>query len=172
MPFTEITTAEITTGEPVSNNTQTKIKENFDNLDGRVTALEGGSSTVYPPLIMRVGGYYGEAGELTIPALGATKTTMNFNLTITGARLLIDEAGVSGTTEVDLKYKRAAGAYTSIFSTKPSVGYASGNDSISSNTVLNPSEVNLQAGDILRLDIIDAQKRAKGLTVRIDYSKT
>lgn len=172
MSFQTITTAEITTGEPVKNTTQTKIKDNFDNLDTRVTSLEGGGNTVYPPIVMRVNGYYGESGELTIPATGFLKTTMNFNLTLTGVRILIDNAGISGITEIDLKYKRGAGAYTSIFTTKPSVSYSAGNDSISTNAVLNPSEVYLQAGDILRLDITTVQARANGLTIRIDYSKT
>lgn len=172
MAFVPITTAEITTGEPVKSSTQTKIKDNFDNIDSRITSLEGGSNTVYPPIIMRVNGFYGEAGELTIPAVGFLKTTMNFNITITGVRILIDSAGSSGTTEVDLKYKRGAGSYTSIFTTKPSVLYTAGSDSISSNAVLNPTEVNLQAGDILRLDLTSAQAGASGLTVRIDYSKT
>ncbi len=172
MSFTPITTAEITTGESVKNSTQVKIKENFENLDSRITSLEGGSSTVYPPIILEVTGAYGEPGDLTLPMDGFLKTTLNFNLTVTGVRILVDVAGVSGTSEIDLKYKRAAGAYTSIFTTKPSVGYASGNDSTSTNAVLNPSQVNLQAGDILRLDISQAQFRASGLIVRIDYNKT
>ncbi len=139
MVFTAITVGEIETGEPVKSSTQTKIKANFDNLDDRLTSLEGGSSTVYSNISLRVNGAYGESGDLTIPYTGITKTTCNFNITITGVRILVDQAGISGTTEIDLKYKRGSGSYTSIFSTKPSVGYASGNDSISTNAVLNPS---------------------------------
>lgn len=172
MAYVAITAGEITTGEPVKSSTQTKIKENFENLDSRVTSLEGGSNTVYPPIILGVNGAYGEAGELTVPFTGFLKTTMNFDITITGVRILIGTAGVSGTTEIDLKYKRGVGSYTSIFTTKPSVSYSDGNDAISSNAVLNLSEVNLQAGDILRLDITSAQARAVGMTIRIDYSKT
>ena len=172
MAFTALSSAEISTGEPVKNSTQTKIKDNFDNLDSRVTSLEGGSNTVYPPIIMRVNGDYGVSGNLTIPATAILKTTMNFNLTVTGVRLVIDQAGTSGTTEIDLKYKRGAGAYTSILSTKPSVLYSAGNDTTSTNTVLNPSQVNLQAGDILSLDLTQAQSKAVGMMVRIDYTKT
>jgi hypothetical protein len=168
MAFTPITTAEITTGEPVSNNTQTKIKENFDNLDARATALEGGGNTVYPPLVFRVNGSY-----INYVMNGLLKTTLNFNITVTGVRILIDTAGASGTTEIDLKYKRGAGAYTSIFTTKPSVPYSAGNDSISTNAVLSVGEVHLQAGDILRLDVTSAQSAtARNFTVRLDYTKT
>ena len=172
MAFIAITSEEITTGEPVKNSTQVKIKDNFDILNTRITSVEGGSNTVYPPLVFRVNGYYGEAGELTIPATYYLKTTMNFNLTVTGCRLLIDSAGVSGTTEIDLKYKRGAGSYTSIFTTKPSVAYSAGNDSISTNAVLDAGQVNLQAGDILAMSITNAQIRASGFTVRLDFSKT
>lgn len=172
MTYVPLTTAEIATGQPVSNETATKIKNNFDSLDSRTTTLEGGGNTVYPPLIFRVNGLYGESGDLAIPAANLLKTTLNFNLTVTGCRILIDEAGISGVTEIDLKYKRGAGAYTSIFTTKPSVDYSAGNDSTSTNAVLNGSEVNLQAGDILALSITDAQKRAKNLIVRLDFIKT
>lgn len=167
-----MTTLEIATGQPVSNETATKIKDNFESLDGRVTTLEGGGSTVYPPVIFRVNGSYGEPGDLAIPANGILKTTLNFNLTVTGVRIIVDQAGVSGTTEIDLKYKRGAGAWTSIFSTKPSVLYSAGDDSTSTNAVLNMSQVDLQAGDILRMDLTSAQARAIGMLVRLDYIKT
>lgn len=171
MAFTPISTSEIATGQPVSNETATKIKGNFDSLDSRMTSLEGGGSTVYPPIIMRVNGTYGESGDLVIPANGILKTTLNFNLLITGVRLIIDNAGISGTTEIDLKYKRGVGSYTSIFTTKPSVGFGSGDDATSTNAILNLSQVNLQAGDILRMDITSVQARAVGMMVRIDYIK-
>lgn len=172
MTYTPITVSEIATGEPVSNETATKIKDNFESLDGRLTTLEGGGSTVYPPIIFRVNGPYGESGDLAIPANGILKTTLNFNLTVTGVRILIDQAGISGTTEIDLKYKRGVGAWTSIFTGKPSVLHSAGDDSTSVNAVLNMSQVNLQAGDILRLDITSVQARAVGMLIRLDYIKT
>lgn len=172
MAFIPITTEEITTGEPVSSSTQTKIKNNFDNIDNRITSLEGGGNTIYPPLIMRVNGTYGEPGDLQIPANNILATTLNFNISITGVRIIIDKAGVSGQTEIDIKYKRGPGTFTSIFSTKPSISYSEGDYATSTNAVLNPSEVNLAAGDILALSITEAQMRAIGMTIRIDYSKT
>ncbi len=171
MSFIPVTTNEIATGEPVSNNVQTKVKENLDNLNARVTTLEGGGSTVYPPIIMRVNGSYGESGDLAIPAVGLLKTTLNFNLTVTGARLIIDQAGISGVTEVDIEYKRGAGSWTSIFTTKPSVSYTAGNDATSTNAQLDAGQVNLQAGDLVRLSISSVQARASGLMVRLDYIK-
>lgn len=168
MSYISINSNEINTGEPVSNTTQSKIKDNFDNLNNRVTSLEGGSSTVYPPLVLNVNGdYFSMAG-----AKGVLTTTLNFNLTVTGVRLLIDKAGSSGTTQIDIEYKRGAGSWTSILSTKPSLSYTDGDNAISTDGVLNPGEVDLEAGDKIRLNISSAQAHASGLMARIDFSKT
>lgn len=167
MAYVPITTAEITTGEPVANTTQTKIKDNFIAHETRIASLEGGSSSVYPPVIFRVNGVYAD-----VIATGLLKTTINFNLTVTGVRLLIDQAGTVGTTTIDIRYKRGAGAYTSVLSTKPSVLFSAGSDSISTNAVLDPTQVNLLAGDIIALDITSAQTAAKNFIVRLDFSKT
>lgn len=172
MSYNSITNTEIASGEPVLNTTQTKIKENFENLNSRVSTLEGGGSVVYAPIILRINGSYGESGDLTIPSLGILKTTCNFNMIITGVRLLIDNAGVSGTTQVDVQYKRGAGSWTSVFTTKPSVSYSSGDDSVSTNGVLDAGEVSILAGDLIRLNIDSVQARASGLMVRIDYIKS
>lgn len=168
MAFTALNTSEIATGEPVANTTQTKIKDNFDNLDGRVTTLEGGGSTVYPPIILNLNGSYHSMNG----ASGVLKTTCNFNLTVTGVRLLIDKAGSAGTTEVDIQYKRGAGSWTSILSTNPSVVYTEGDDSISTNSVLDPGEVDLEAGDLIRVNIESTQSYANNFQIRIDFSKT
>ncbi len=172
MSFIPLSTAEIATGEPVSNETATKIKDNFNNLDSRTTSLEGGGATVYPPIIMRVNGPYGELGDLALPAEKILKTTCNFNLTVTGVRILIDKAGISGSTEIDIKYKRGSSAWTSILNVRPTVNFSAGDDSTSVNAELNASEVNLQAGDLIRMDILSAQLRASGMLARIDYIKT
>lgn len=172
MAWTNITADEITTGEPVKSETLQKVKGNLESLDSRITDVESGNNTIYPPIILRVNGNYGDIGTITIPATAVLKTTLNFNLTITGVRLIIDHAGSAGTTEVDLKFRRGAGSYTSILTTKPSVIYSAGDDATSTNAVLNPSYVNLLAGDILALDISQAQTNGRSFLVRIDYIKS
>ena len=167
MAFVAITTDEITTGEPVMNGMLTKVKNNFDTLDTRVTAVEGGSAVVYPPLVFSVSGEYDSLLSERI-----LKTTMNFNLTITGVRILIDRAGTLGTTEIDMLYRRAGGIYTSVLTTRPSVAYTAGNDAVSSNAVLNLAEVALQTGDILAIDLTSVQTGGVGFYVRVDYNKT
>lgn len=173
MAYNPIPSGEITTGQPVQSKTLNTIKENFESLNDRVGTLEGGGSTVYPPIIFRVNGDYGDAIDFDVvtQGLGILKTTLNFSIVITGVRILIDKAGSSGITELDLKYKRGVSSYTSIFNTLPSVSYTAGDDSISSNAVINPSGNTLEAGDILRLDLTQVQNMAKNFIVRIDYIK-
>jgi len=168
MAFTVITTNEIATGESVKNTTLTKVKDNFDNLDERVTNLEGGSNAVYPPLTFSVSG---NPAKLNLPYTGFMKTTINFNIIVTGVRILTDVAGSSGSHEIDIKYSRAGGAYTSIFTTRPSISFGAGNDTLSTNAVLDVNEVDLNTGDIIRLDIINAQTASRNFLVRIDYVK-
>lgn len=167
MAFITLTTTEIGTGKPTTNSALTKVKDNFDNHESRLIAVESGGAVTYPPIIMRVNGYY--AGKNLTD--GLLKTTLNFNLTITGVRLIIDVAGSSGTTEIDLEYKRGVGSWTSIFTTKPSVVYSAGNDASSSNAVLDTSKVALEAGDFLRLDLKSVQTAGNSFMVRIDYVK-
>lgn len=167
MAFTTITTTEIEVGKPVTNTTADKIRQNFDDHEGRIGTLETGVGVSYPPLILRVNGPYHIAGATN----GILKTTTNFPITITGIRLLIDTAGTSGTTEVDVKYKRGVAAYTTLLTTKPSVSYSTGSDALSTNGVLIGSP-SLLAGDIIRLDLTSVQTGGVGFTVRIDYTRT
>lgn len=168
MPFTALTSTEIASGKPNSSSVFSKLKDNFDNHESRLLVVESGGAVAYPPIIMRVNGYYAWKNLTN----GLLKTTMNFNLTITGVRLIIDTAGSAGTTEIDLKYKRGAGAYTSILTTKPSVAFGAGNDATSTNAVLDLAQVNLLAGDFLRLDLTSVQTGGNSFMVRIDFTKT
>lgn len=168
MAFTTLNTSEIESGKPVASSMLSKVKDNFDDHETRISAIEASSADDYPPLILGVGGPYYVGGAVN----GVLKTTVNFPITITGVRLLIDVAGSSGTTEVDVKFSRSGGAYTSILTTKPSVGYASGNDAISSNGVVNATYKDLIAGDIIRLDLTSVQTGGRGFVVRIDFVRT
>lgn len=168
MAFVPVTTAEIAVGEAVSNATLTKIKNNFDEFDSRLTSIEAGNNYVYQPINLSVRGKY----DFFNGSIGIVKTTPNFSMTLTGVRLIIDIAGSSGTTEIDLEFKRGGGAWTSLFTTKPSVSYTAGNDATSSNQLLNPTYVDLQAGDLIRLNLTSAQTAGIGFMVRIDFVKT
>lgn len=163
MPFDPLNSTEIESGKPVASTTQTKVKENFDDHETRIQTLEAGTS-VYPPIIFRVNGR-------PVVLENVFKTTSNFSFEITGARILVDEAGSAGTIEVDILRKRGAGAYETIFTTQPSVAYTAGDDALSSNAVLDGSKIDIEAGDILRMDITSIQTDGKNFLVRIDYNR-
>lgn len=161
MSFVAIASGEIEPGDPVKATTMTKVKDNFDDHETRLLSVEA-SSSAFPPIILRVNGVYPVDTNVL-------KTTANFSFQITGARLLIDTAGSSGTTEIDIQRFRSGGSYESIFSTKPTVAHSDGNDALSSTGVLNPSKVDIEAGDILRLHTTSVQVGGNGYLVRIDY---
>lgn len=167
MSYVELTDEEIATGKPVANTLTEKIKDNFIDHESRIIGIETGTNIDYPPIILRVNGYYRHLVGLT----GTLKTTLNFALRITGVRLIVGSAGSSGTTEIDVLYKRGAGAFTSILSTTPTVSFSAGSDSVSTNAVIDTNEDNLLAGDILRLDILSSQVDTRDFLVRIDYVK-
>lgn len=168
MAYVAITSGEIESGKPTTTTFAGKVKDNFADHETRIGGLEAGSNIDYQCIILRVNGRY---SHLSTPYTGLLKTTINFNMVVVGARLIIDGAGTSGTTEVDVKYSRSGGSYTSIFDTLPSVAFGEGNDAISSNAVLDATDKNLQAGDIIRLDITSTQVGGNSFTVRIDYTK-
>jgi hypothetical protein len=165
MAYVPIEEEEIETGEPVKATTQEKIRENFENHESRITSIEGGTAVTYPPIIFRVNGNYS-----TLVRDGILKTTLNFDLTITGVRILIDQAGSGGSTSIDLRYSRAGGSYVSVLNSNLTISSAAGDDALSDGAVLNLSEVGLQAGDILRLDLKGAQTNGRGFLVRVDYT--
>jgi hypothetical protein len=170
MAYDPLTSGEIAPGEPVKGTTATKIKDNFEDHEDRISDLENGSNVQYPPIIFTVTGPYHLIPSASLN--GLVKTTSNFAFNITGIRLLIDEAGTSGTTEIDIKKSTGGGAYASVLSTRPSVSYTAGDDAVSSNAILNLSEVDVISGDILRLDLVSSQDGAKTFRVRIDFERT
>ncbi len=167
MAFTTIPTTIIESGDPVVQELfDTYIKDNLDDHESRIIGLEGGSNVVYPPHFWNVTGPY----EQSVPLVNCGMIRLNFNLTVLAGRLLIKTAGSSGTTEIDILYKRGVSAFATIFTTKPSVSSASGNYFVSTNGVL--SVTSLLAGDIIRMDITTTQAGApEGLVGILEYQK-
>lgn len=161
MAYTAITTGEVTSGEPVSTTTQTKIKTNFDDHEARLQLVESSTAASGEILFSVSGRPYVDIDIL--------KSTANMTLTILGVRILVDKAGTAGSLEIDIKKSRAGGAFTSIFTTKPIIGFAAGDDALSSPGTLDGSQSGIIAGDILRLDITSIQTNGLNFIVRIDY---
>jgi hypothetical protein len=168
MPFSALTSGEIAAGQPVKQELTTKIKDNFDDHETRISDLEGGTSTTFTDWAWDVWGdysLYGTRNQIMIERVSQ-------NITILAARLHVHTAGSASSTEIDFQFKRGGGAWTSIFSTRPSVAFGSGDNAVSSNQVLNPSYVELQSGDLLRMDITSVQTGGVGLCGLITFELT
>jgi hypothetical protein len=166
MSFTALNSSEIAASKPTKQELFQKIKDNFDDHESRITTVEGATQSFRPLEYAVFGDYWRFGGSQTEIMLDR----MNLNITLTAARLLIKSAGTSGTTEVDVLYKRGVGAWTSIFSTKPSVVYSAGNYAISTNAILSTTA--LLAGDLLRIDITSVQSQTNGFILQLEYEKT
>lgn len=168
MVYDDITSGQVAAGEPVKQELLTKVKDNFSNHESRIQDLEGGITTVFLPDRWNIWGAYGAAGNRTRVMI----TRVPFNITISAGYLMVYTAGSSGTTEIDFLFKRGGGSWTSIFSTKPSVAFGAGDNAISSNGVLNLSNVNLESGDLLRLDLTSVQVGSVDMTAYLGFAQT
>lgn len=165
MAYSTLNTTEIAAGQPTKQELFSKVKGNEDDHETRITALEAVAFGSLLPIHWEVTGDYSEYGART----GLAHFRVSSNITLNGARLLVHTVGTSGTTEIDVMYKRGVSAFATIFSTKPSVVYTAGDYTASTNAVF--SVTSLQAGDILRLDITGVQSGGSisGLSVYLDF---
>lgn len=92
-------------------------------------------------------------------------TMVEFDADIVDVFAYVQVAGTSGTVEFDIKKASSpGGAWTSIFSTTPKISYSSGDDAwvyvgstLSGSTAPILSVTNMNAHDVLRLDILQTQ---------------
>ncbi len=168
MAYATIPTDIIEAGDPVTQVLMnTFIKNNFDDHEARLIALEGGSAVAYVPFFWHVNGFYGT----NVPVTNAGVIRLPFNIQVLGARVLAIVAGSSGSTEVDFLFKRGAAAYVSLVSTRPSVASAAGDNAVSTNVVISTSA--LETSDLLRMDITAAQGgEPKAIVGIIEFQKT
>lgn len=164
MAYSAIDSTIIETGDPVTQELWEQVRANFADHETRIQAVEVAVQT-FVPFEFRV---RGEA-SLYLPT-GAEYKRIFQNITLTGARLLVPAAGVSGTWELDIQYKRGGAAFASIFSTRPSVAFGAGDYAVSSNAVLSVTD--LQVGDILRLDIVGAQSDSEEAVLYLQWETT
>jgi hypothetical protein len=164
--FLTIPASTIESGDPVTQELFGFVKDNFDDHETRLLSLEGGGNTSYVPGHWNVQGHYGQVG--TFEGVGLIR--IPFNITVLGGRVLCNKVGSSGDTEIDFLYKRGAGAWTSIFSSKPSVNFGDGDYSIGSGVL---DETSLLIGDLLRMDITAVQGGDPiGLVGLFEFEKT
>lgn len=166
MAFLTIPSSTIEAGDPVTQDLWSLTKDNLDDHETRIVSVEGGGNVVYVPSHWNVQGYYGDwqtfirTGTVRIP----------FNIDILGGRLLTNVAGTGGDTEIDFLFKRGAGAFTTIFSSKPTSNFSAGDNDLASGTL---NVTSLLLGDLLRMDITASQTGDPiGLTGIFEFEKT
>ena len=150
MSFVVINSSEIEAGDPVTQELFAKVKDSFDNHETRIQTVEAATLSAFPIKFEVISAYASPA------TTGIIYERIFHNITLTSGKIFVVDAGVSGTTEIDIKYKRGVGAFTSIFSVVPSVAFGLGDNYLSTNGVLSTAEI--LSGDILRLDITTGQE--------------
>lgn len=163
MSFITLTEEQIATGEPTAQELFRKIKDNDDDHESRLGTVEGAVNS-YPPIRFGVTDY-----AHATPVTEVDIERIPFDLVILGARLLVMDAGSSGTLEVDVQYKRGVGAWTSIFSTHPSVSYTDGDYALSTNAVISTPQLLL--GDLVRLDILTPQIGNRQFSLLLEFER-
>lgn len=172
MAFDAIDSDEIEVGKPIKKSLFTKVKDNFDDLDSRVTAIDQAIAGA-TPIILSIPGEY--ATLSTEARVHVVKTTISADIVITAVTLYVDVAGVVGTTTVDVLTATPGGSYSTALTALPSIGFGSGDDATAAGTMVDDTSFpattgfDVDDGDIITLSITSAQSEAEGLYVRIDY---
>lgn len=103
---------------------------------------------------------------------------VNEDITVVAAVAYVSTAGSAGSSELDIKRKRGAGAWESIFTSRPVIPYTAGNNSDSATgtgataAVIDSTKETLLAGDILRMDLLAVQTNAADILLSLEYEKT
>jgi len=154
MAFTTIDSATLKVGDPLTKNLLDLIKSNEDDLDSRVTAVEGSSGKVviFNEIVINAATL---ADGGTITGLDLYRAESNFNLT--DAKVFIfTKDGLTGNLEMDVQLSSSADftSSNSVFTTKPKIVYSSASDyDESANTVFNATYQSITAGQYLKLNI-------------------
>ncbi len=160
MVFQSLTADEVLPGEPTKSELFDKLRLDVDDLNDRMTVLEGTANS-FPPIVFDVMGTV----DTHIIANGLIKYRAHRNLTLLAVRLQVDLAGSAGTLTVDLK-RKSAGVYSSVLSSPLTAVYTDGNDYVDSATIAIPD---ILLGEILRIDVSSIQTGMKDFHVYAEY---
>jgi hypothetical protein len=152
MAFTPINSAAIKIGDSLKKELFDLIKTDLDDHETRINSLESTAAKVdiFKFLLLN--------GSSFSTATGLAYYRAEDTFTITKAAIQIFEKnGGAGSIEIDIKVSTTdlnGTSFTSIFTTKPKLIYASIADyAESSNQVFDAARINIVPGDYLRLDI-------------------
>jgi len=160
MAFSAITSEQIAAGEPTSQPLFQKIKDSLDDHESRLTVTEAALGRL-PPIDFNVLGLLNAPLAMT----GAMTYRIDQATTLTACRLLVVTAGSSGSVEIDVQYKRGAGAWTTVLTGPLSAGFASGSYFTANGTL---AFQDLLPGDLLRLNINSVQVNMQDFSVFLE----
>lgn len=161
MAFITIPSSSIVAGEPTSQTLFTLIKDDLDDLNSRLAVTEA-ATNIFRPIQWDVVGYYGS----TLVQDGLFYDVIRFDITVQNVILFIWTAGSSGSTTIDIEYKRGVGAFTTILSSPISAASGSGN-LFQANATL--AVTSLLTGDFIRVNVDAAQVSGNGFSVLMEY---
>jgi hypothetical protein len=152
MPFVTIPSGSIDIGDPITKDLWDKVKANEDDLNTRLTAVEGSAAKIE----VFDGNVY--LGVLASTLTGIFYYVAKENFTLTACRLRIYEKApiTGGTLEIDVKVNGTFNdtGMASVFTTRPSVNFATASDyDFSTNQVFDNTKINITANQVLRIDI-------------------
>lgn len=154
MAFTTINSSNLDVGDPLKKELLDLIKSNQDDLDSRITAVEGSSGkiVVFNEIVLNAASLSG-GGAIT--GLDLYRAESDFNLT--DAKVYIFTKGsLTGNLEIDVQLSDTADftASNSVFTIKPKIVYSTAsNYDESANTVFNATYQSITTGQYLRLDV-------------------
>lgn len=155
MSYTAITTSEITTGEPTTNTTATKIKDNFDDHETRLVTLEVGHFEKQYELITGweggTGAGFGHSGSPS----GSTYQGMFYDVFETATTFVsVDcfayDGTASGETIDILRSTNGGGSWTSILTAPMTVSGTA--FTIVTGTLSGSLSASFPANSIIRVD--------------------
>jgi len=162
MAFVTHDPSQLEVGKAVRKELWDKTKDNEDDLDSRVSALEasGQKIVIINDDIVNLAQYAnGNALE------GLVVYEAPLDLSLITAEITVSTAGTSGTVEADVRTGPNRTTLSSVFSTRPSVDFSAGDDAVSTNQVFAVTDID--EGELIVFDILTLQQAMGRLQVKI-----
>lgn len=122
----------------------------------------------YPPIVLSMEGPYYVGG----PAQEALVERVPQSMTVHSAVLLQKLAGFSGDLTVQVEVSRdQAQTWTALFAAPINLSYLMGNYAVAT-ALTKASARNLNAGDLLRLNLLNVQAGGEGFSLYLAYEAT
>jgi hypothetical protein len=109
--------------------------------------------------------------HLVLPASGIIMVPVERDITLLDAEICVLSAGTAGTLEVGFDYKSGVGAWTSVLTTNPSLAYGAGSLVKSTNGVVDPLNDEIDAGDFIRLNVVQNQTDLRFWVAQLTWVK-